>query len=65
MKRWESRKFILTIACGIVVTAAFFLGKIGSLEWLGFLTTNVLGYGVLNLIEKPKVQLDKPEEPKP
>jgi F0F1-type ATP synthase assembly protein I len=49
----SSRKFILTILCGILVSIAFFLGKLGSTEWLGFLITDVLGYGVLNILDKP------------
>jgi hypothetical protein len=50
---YTSRKFILTLACGAVVTVAFFLGKIDQVSFLAFLTTNVIGYGVLNLLDKP------------
>lgn len=51
-----SRKFILTVLCALLVSAAFFIGKLTSLEWLAFLSVNILGYGVLNLIDNKDKQ---------
>jgi len=54
MNDLTSRKFILTIIGLLLCSAAFFLGKLSSIEWLGALGTLITQYGVLNVLEKGK-----------
>jgi hypothetical protein len=49
-----SRKFILTVLCAGLVSTAFFLKMITDVEWLTFLTVNILGYGALNILDGKK-----------